>query len=176
MLQLVDAQLSWSLSPVCCIYPSGWRTDHPRTGRGVKTQNPRTIYSTWKAAAKVYSYTLRSSTCEQCPYACKYWTPCGAPCEYPPLSIIQCIDEARQRPTNQRRWRAEDLTWSVHRECPELDRAARASAKSFNIFHIDYLPPLSSGTFCSRSLRLLWGRSGHALGAMGGRFSTRVAD
>ena len=33
----------------------------------------------------------RSVTREQPPYACKYWTPCGAPCEYFPWRG-RCID------------------------------------------------------------------------------------
>ena len=80
-----------------------------------------------------------------------------------PMSIIQCMEEASQWLTKQRRWSADDQIWSIHRERPKLDRAGQASAKSFK--HITHTFLTSIVGPPGAGLPSQWGRSGRALGA-----------
>mmetsp|Transcript_95376 Transcript_95376/g.164591 ORF Transcript_95376/g.164591 Transcript_95376/m.164591 type:complete len:468 (-) Transcript_95376:63-1466(-) len=49
-----------------------------------------------------------------------------------PQGIIECMEEASKWLMKRRRWGAEDLIWSVHRECSKMDRAGKAAAQSFH--------------------------------------------
>ena len=95
-----------------------------------------------------------------------------------PRSIILCRDEASQWLTKQRRWRADDLIWSIHRECPKLDRAGQASAKSFKHITHTFLTSIVKWDLLVQNSAFAVGQVWSHTGCipMGGYFSAQAAD
>ena len=95
-----------------------------------------------------------------------------------PSDVPNHFQQATEWLRSQRRWRATQMFWSVHKYDKRLDRCGKASAYNFDILSHSELTELitfclQDGSFC-QGAGTCWSRA-FAL-PMGGPFSAQVAD
>ena len=95
-----------------------------------------------------------------------------------PNITVRELQEASQFLYHKRRWGAEAIIWSIHRDCKELDRAGRAASSAFWHFSHEELTQLvqfslteDNQVWCAGAM---WKRADTI--PMGGSFSAQCAD
>ena len=95
-----------------------------------------------------------------------------------PNVTVRELREASQFLYHKKRWGAEAIVWSIHRDCKELDRAGRAASSAFWHFSHEELTQLvqfslteDNQVWCAGAM---WKRA-NAI-PMGGSFSAQCAD
>ena len=95
-----------------------------------------------------------------------------------PNITVQELKEASQFLYQKRRWGADAIIWSIHRDCKELDRAGRATSSAFWHLSHEELTQLvqfslteDNQVWCAGAM---WRRSDAI--PMGGSFSAQCAD
>ena len=95
-----------------------------------------------------------------------------------PQVTVTELREASQFLYHKRRWGAESIVWSIHRDCKELDRAGRAAPSAFWHFSHEELTELvrfslteDNQVWCAGAM---WKRADAI--PMGGSFSAQCAD
>ena len=97
---------------------------------------------------------------------------------FKPNVTVQELKEASQFLYHKRRWGAEAIIWSIHRDCKDLDRAGRAASSAFWHLSHEELTQLvqfslteDNQVWCAGAM---WRRSDAI--PMGGSFSAQCAD
>ena len=90
-----------------------------------------------------------------------------------PCDVLNHFQQATEWLRNQRRWRATQMFWSVHKYDKRLDRFGKASAYNFDILSHLITFCLQDDSFC-HSAGTCWSQT-FAL-PMGGPFSAQAAD
>ena len=95
-----------------------------------------------------------------------------------PQVTVTELREASQFLYHKRRWGADSIVWSIHRDCKELDRAGRAASSAFWHFSHEELTDLvrfslteDNQVWCAGAM---WKRADAI--PMGGSFSAQCAD
>ena len=96
----------------------------------------------------------------------------------PPQKVVAHLEQSTSWLVKHRRWRMEEVTWSVHKDTKRLDRAGRGNSTKFWYFeHQDLSAKIEFELKHNNYVQAagnVWKRPGCI--SMGGSFSARSAD